>query len=146
LYLCNPRSLNNKFDEFSTVIQDLDVDIAGISESWFSDNKPIEHFDIDNFVLITKSRTHKRGGGVAIYAREDLRVERADIPVPKDLEVVWVKLRPERLPRAVSALFYAIIYSPPTALIRMSSLIIFSKDLTLFALSTLNTSWSHFVW
>ena len=52
--LCNPRSLNNKFDEFGTILQDLDVDIAGISEYWFNTaKKPIEHFEIDNYVLIT---------------------------------------------------------------------------------------------
>ena len=113
VFLSNPRSLNNKYDEFSTVIQDLDVDIAGVSESWFNDDKPIEHFDINNYELITKSRSHKRGGGVALYAREDLRPQRADISVPDNLEVVWVKVRPERLPRDISVIFYAIIYNPP---------------------------------
>ena len=90
MYLCNPRSLNNKFEEFSTVINELDVDIAGIAESWFSKSKPIEYFEIDKYSLITKSRTDKRGGGVAFYAREDLMVQRADIAVPDDLEVVWM--------------------------------------------------------
>ncbi len=69
VYLCNPRSLNNKFDEFSTIIQDLGVDVAGISESWFTSRKPEEHFQIDDYVLITKNRTHKKAGGVAIYVR-----------------------------------------------------------------------------
>ena len=121
VYLCNPRSLNNKFDEFEITIKDLDLDVVGISESWFSEEKPIDHFEIDNFELITKSRTKKRGGGVAIYAREDLRVQRADIVVPDDLEVVWVKIRHQRLPRAISVLFYAIVYFPPNSKVEVNS-------------------------
>ena len=30
------------------MINELDVDIAGIAESWFSESKPIEYFEIDN--------------------------------------------------------------------------------------------------
>ena len=112
MYLCNPRSPNNKFDEFSAVINELDVDIAGIAESWFSESKPIEYFEIDKYLLITKSRTDKRGGGVAFYACEDLRAQRPDIAVPDDSGVDWMKVRPQRLPRAVFVLFYAIFYFP----------------------------------
>ena len=32
--------------------------------------------------------------------------------MPNNLEVVWVKVRPQRLPRNVPVLFYAIIYLP----------------------------------
>ena len=35
--------------------------------------------------------------------------------VPKNLEVVWIKIRPHRLPRTVSVLFYAIVYFPPNS-------------------------------
>lgn len=117
VYLCNPRSLNNKFDEFSTMMTDLDVDIAGISESWFTSENPMEHFQIQNYVLMTKNRAQRRGGGVAIYARENLGLQKADcITVPDHLEVLWVKARPQRLPREISVLFYAIIYSPPNSI------------------------------
>ncbi|XP_072021915.1 uncharacterized protein [Amphiura filiformis] len=114
VYMCNPRSLNNKFDEFSTMVRDLGVDIAGVSESWFTSDKPVEYFQIQDYNLITNNRTWRRGGGVAIYARENLGVQEVhDINVPDHLEVLWVKARPERLPREIPVLFYAIIYSPP---------------------------------
>ena len=34
--LCNPRSLNNKFDELSVVLNKQITDIAAITETWFS--------------------------------------------------------------------------------------------------------------
>lgn len=36
-----------------------------------------------------------------------------EIPVPRGLEVVWVQIRPKRLPRTVSSIFVATVYSPP---------------------------------
>ena len=63
---------------------------------------------------MTKNRSHRRGGGVAIYARENFGVQRFDaITVPDHLEVLWVKATPQRLPRDIAVLFYAIIYHPP---------------------------------
>ena len=36
IYLCNPRSLNNKMDEFETVIRVNNADVAVVTESWFT--------------------------------------------------------------------------------------------------------------
>ena len=67
VYMCNPRSLVNKFDEFWTSILELNADIAGISESWFTPDNSCEHFEIDNYVLVSKHRENQRGSGVALY-------------------------------------------------------------------------------
>ncbi len=87
------------------------MDVAGISESWFTSRKLEEHFQIDDYVLKTKNRTQKKeAGGVAIYVRENLGAQIFEnIEVPDHLEVLWVRARPQS---GVSMLFYAIMYSP----------------------------------
>ncbi|XP_003730516.1 uncharacterized protein LOC100891003 [Strongylocentrotus purpuratus] len=39
----------------------------------------------------------------------------SSVAVPDDLEVVWIKLQPKRLPRSVSTVVVAAIYHPPNA-------------------------------
>lgn len=112
LFVCNPCSLNNKMDEFRTVVHDQKVDIAVISESWFKPNMPEEHVQIDGFSLFSRPRIG-RLHGVALYARDSFHPQAMDIITPDHLETVWVHLRPSFLPRTISGLYCAAIYSPP---------------------------------
>ena len=52
-------------------------------------------------------------GGVAIYARESLQPQTLDINIPDHLEAMWVRMGPAYLPRMISGLYCAAIYSPP---------------------------------
>ena len=92
--LSNVRSACNKFDELSAVISHLNVDIAAITETWFRNDCPLENFSIPGYNLFTKSRINRIGGGVAIYVKELLNPSPANIQVPINLEVTWVKIRP----------------------------------------------------
>ena len=112
VFLCNPRSLNNKMDEFRSVVMDQRFDACAIPESWFKPERSLEHFDIDGYCLYSRSRTSTMGGGVAFYIREEFNPCQLPVDVPENLEVIWVKARPERLPRSVSLLIFAVLYFP----------------------------------
>ena len=72
IYLNNPRSLNNKFDEFRTTLLDYEFDIAAISGTWFSIKKLLTYYEIEGYNLYSRSRTVQKGGGVGLYVNENL--------------------------------------------------------------------------
>eukprot|EP00057_Strongylocentrotus_purpuratus_P010304 XP_011664778.1 PREDICTED: RNA-directed DNA polymerase from mobile element jockey-like [Strongylocentrotus purpuratus] len=112
-YLCNARSLNNKLDEMEIILRERKTDIAAVTETWFRSDMPTHLAEITNYNLFTKSRLHRQGGGVALYVQEAYNPVQMKIEVPTELEVLWVKIRPERLPRAISHLIVAVVYHPP---------------------------------
>ncbi|XP_071498215.1 uncharacterized protein [Diadema antillarum] len=112
--LANSRSLNNKFDEFSAYVRTYDIDVTAVTETWFRSDLP--DITLENYDVFVKSRSHRRGGGEALYAKQSLNSQPvSDIIVPDELEVVWLKVCPERLPRSVSIIVVAAIYHPPNA-------------------------------
>ena len=112
-YLCNARSLNNKFDELYSSALDNTFDIGAITETWFKPDLPPAFVSIPGFTMFSKSRLTQRGGGVALYAKHNQNPEQLYLDTPDDLEVLWVKIRPPRLPRAVSYVVVAVVYYPP---------------------------------
>nr|XP_054774602.1 uncharacterized protein LOC129282765 [Lytechinus pictus] len=113
LFLCNARSAVNKFDELSAIIQVHDVDLCAITETWYKHDLPLGLVSIPGYSMFIKSREHRSGGGVALYAKHHLNATSpSNIKVPDNLEVVWAKLRPHRLPRSVSCIFCAAVYFP----------------------------------
>ena len=52
---------------------------------------------------------------MALYVRESIPVQRIKVNVPKELECIWLTLRPHCLPRQVSSLTIAVVYNPPKA-------------------------------
>ena len=47
LFLSNPQSLTNVFDEFVALIKQIKPHIISISETWFSINKPASEYNIN---------------------------------------------------------------------------------------------------
>ncbi|KAI8502591.1 hypothetical protein Bbelb_192930 [Branchiostoma belcheri] len=113
--VCNARSLCNKLDDLQTVLSLNKVQIAVISETWFSPDLPSDLWNIDGYQLFSKPRVGKQGGGVAVYVADDVQARELDIPVPPELECLWVKVRPTRLPRGVSAIAVCAVYFPPAS-------------------------------
>ncbi|XP_030853882.1 uncharacterized protein LOC100889248 [Strongylocentrotus purpuratus] len=111
--MANARSLTNKFDEFVCLVQSFDSDIVCVSETWFSESIPQSVYNIPRYSLFSKHRTVRRGGGVAIFAKTDMNPTHVKLHVPEEHEIVWTQIRPSRLPRSVSSIYIASIYSPP---------------------------------
>ena len=75
LYLTNPQSVTNVFEEFENRVKLHQADIVAISETWFSDTKPSLRHQMQGYQLLTNDRP-TRGGGVALYVREHLHIKK----------------------------------------------------------------------
>ncbi len=110
IFLTNAQSLGNKFEEVEILFDHHKVDIGVITESWFSPNMPEEQLNITGYNLFYKCRDKKKGGGVAVYVRDEVPAYAIDVPVPEELECTWVNVRPRRLPRGISSIAICAVY------------------------------------
>ena len=96
----NARSLNaEKVDELQDIVDDYDIDVACITETWFREYMDDTSLALEGFCLERKDRDHRRGGGVACYIRNDIEYNRLRELEDDMLEVLWIKVMPRRLPR-----------------------------------------------
>ena len=59
-----------------------------------------------------------------MYVKNDITASPInDIAVPDELECVWVMVRPNRLPREVSAIAVCAVYIPPDPLVAFQNLL-----------------------
>ena len=114
-FLSNVRSISNNVDDLGVVVQKNCIDFAGITETWLNSNIPDSSINIDDFNLIRKDRSGQRGGGVCAFVRSSIPF----VPLPElcrpDHEILWVKLRPYRLPREFSCIVVGLVYHLPQA-------------------------------
>ena len=111
--LCNARSLCNKIDDLELAIKRHNVQVAAITETWFTDNNSWL-MNIDDFQLHYKSRPNQRGGGVAFYIASHLSACQPNLQTLSDnLETIWVILKPRYIPRHTSVIACCVVYLPP---------------------------------
>ena len=88
-----------------------------VTETWFTPDFPLDLVSIPGYTTFSKCRSSQRGGGVAIYAKHDQNPQQLHVEIPEDLEIVWIKLQPPRLPRSVSHIIVAAVYYPPHSVV-----------------------------
>ncbi|XP_042875153.1 uncharacterized protein LOC122255263 [Penaeus japonicus] len=88
-------------------------DVIGVSETWFSRNKPAKLYALPGYELLHKDR-ETRGGGVALYLRNELNIRNINIGVPDNLECVWAMIE-QNFSRHVKKLLLCCLYHPPGA-------------------------------
>jgi len=72
--LLNARSLLNKFDTFEAIVNVLDVDIIGVTESWATPQILDTEISLCGYQLFRSDRNSpNKGGGVLLYVRESLK-------------------------------------------------------------------------
>ncbi|XP_035696845.1 uncharacterized protein LOC118430243 [Branchiostoma floridae] len=113
ILLINARSLCNKMEECSILLHSMNIHVAVITETWFDPDLPDAQWDIDGYHLFSKPRQGKKGGGVAIYVNNNIQAQIIDVSIPADLECLWIKMRPPRLPRELSSVVVCAVYIPP---------------------------------
>ncbi|KAK4828724.1 hypothetical protein QYF61_000715 [Mycteria americana] len=89
----NGCSLGNKQEELELHAQSESYDIIGITETWW-DNSHDWRSTMDGYRLFCKDRQGRRGGGVALYVKENLdciEVNYSDCGSP--IKCLWVKIR-----------------------------------------------------
>uniref|UniRef100_A0A8C4YP06 SGNH hydrolase-type esterase domain-containing protein n=1 Tax=Gopherus evgoodei TaxID=1825980 RepID=A0A8C4YP06_9SAUR len=68
----NARSLGNKMEELVLLMQELKLDIIGITETWWNSSHDWS-IGIEGYVLFRKDRNKgKGGGGVALYINDEV--------------------------------------------------------------------------
>ena len=64
--------MNNNFENLTIFLSTLDVQFSllGITETWLKESDCF--YNIDHYSFLANGREAKRGGGVAIYIRNDI--------------------------------------------------------------------------
>ena len=87
----NINGLRYKSDHVERLLYELKIDLLGISETKLAPDVSDGEVHIRHFTIFRKDRDNC-GGGVAIYARNGLAVNRCSGPEHPDIESVWLFL------------------------------------------------------
>ena len=117
LLLSNVIALSPEVDELSHVVQNANYDLVCITETWPQQYIPDSVVAINGYNVIRLDRRVSTHGGVCMYVKDTIPYSvLKDLEDESDvLEVLWVKLRPTRLPRGVSNIVIGVVYHPPNA-------------------------------
>ena len=104
---------SHKLSEIENVLSVNDIEIAVFTETWASDERieALKFVDYNMFHLIRKN-CKKASGGISILTRKKLPTNRLNVNVPSHLEVMYVNLCPNWLPRAISNIIICGVYYP----------------------------------
>ena len=91
-----------KLDELKVTVEIHDVSVVCVSETWFKDYMGKDSLNLYGFNLERKDRKNGRARGVACYLRTDILYSRLCAYEDDELEVIWIKVMPKRLPRTIS--------------------------------------------
>ena len=110
----NVMSLAPKIAEVAEFALRKDVDLACITETWLKERIADSVVEIPNYSIIRLDRQVIEHGGVCLYVKEGYSKYKVieELKCCDEHEILWVHLRPTRLPRGYSCLVIAIIYHP----------------------------------
>jgi hypothetical protein len=111
----NARSLPKHEQDIKKYLNNLDTSfsIIGISETWLTpDNFML--YDFDNYTGISNHRINKRGGGVALFIKNDIQyIERPDLTIMSDsIECVHIEID-KKCFATEKPILVCTIYRPP---------------------------------
>ena len=107
----NARSLcSEKIEELQVTVGIHNVSLVCVSETWFKGYMGNESLSLHGFSLKRKHRVLGRAGGDACYVRHDVLYTRLNYIEDEELEVIWIKVMPKRLPRRFSCILLAVVY------------------------------------
>ena len=93
-------------DEIKILIKSDKLDILCVSESWLNPDTPTRLLDIECFSFYRSD--WGRGGGVGVYARNELTVVPIDLGLPKcaGVEDIWLRVQSRKLPSIIVGTMY----------------------------------------
>lgn len=106
----NPGSFKKHIGEFKTLINDVNVHAVAVSETWYNNSLNDRFVSIPGFTLIRHDRTGKRGGGVAIYLRENFKFR----IVKKSSSNAHTEFLFIEIISSHDNLLVGVVYNPPT--------------------------------
>ena len=119
----NVCSLFPKVRSFKIDMLERAIDVAFVSEVWEQKEKKEHAFEVekmlemDGLKYLSKSRpSTQRGGGVAIVTYlKKFSIDKLDIGIPDNLEVIWGVLKPKNGPSKYKNILVCCFYSPPNS-------------------------------
>ena len=122
IFVTNHRSFFPKFNNFTEVMQTLNLTLGLHSEIWEDRenknhmNKIEEALEMQGIQYISNTRPNRRGGGAAIsLISGDFTLTRLDVLVPKNLEVVWGLVKPNKPTNQFKGIVVCSFYSVPNS-------------------------------
>ena len=113
MMVTNVMSIVPKMSEVCEFVLRNNVSLAFITETWFQSSIAFSVIDIPGYSVLRRDRSSDHHGGVCLYINAVIRYKRLDdLSCCSDHEVLWVQLRPKRLPRGFSSLIVAVVYHP----------------------------------
>ena len=115
LLLTNVNHILNKLDELTIIVNNNKPDIVAITETWLSDDISDSVCGLPGYSVIRRDRQSGIGGGVMFYIHNSLIYRKlVNVSDSNDIfEVLFVSVRPRVLPRPLSVVIIAVVYSPP---------------------------------
>ena len=84
-----------------------------VTESWLHADLPDSAVGIGGYDVHRKDCSGRRGRGVAAFVSSSVPCKRLKNMEHPDFECLWQNLRPHRLPRSVTSIYFAVVYNPP---------------------------------
>lgn len=107
----NAQSLVGNIDHFRTIFSQLNFHALLVSESWLVPSLPNALVDMPGYGIHRNDRTWKRGGGVAVYIRDDLEASllaSSDCANPERPEYMFLKVKLRD-----NIIVVGVVYKPP---------------------------------
>ena len=91
---------------------DFNFDCIGLTETWLKDNEESNIYNMSGYTLLSKTRSHKRGGGVGLYISDRLKYKTRDdlIAVTEECPFEWLFIEAEV---DMNAIVIGTVYKPP---------------------------------
>ena len=99
------------FNELKNIVHKYNFDSFLVTETWLSPIIPSEQVSINGYKIIREDRVGRRGGGIALFHREDINVYKLNIENTNSasLEQLWVSFKINNVTFALGG-----IYRPPS--------------------------------
>ena len=106
----------DKTIDLDCVLQHNSVDIAVFTETWATDTM-LRSLDFENYIMFHSIRKNckRPSGGLSIFVKNSIPATKLDIKVPGHLEIMYVSVRPHKLPRSISNIILCAVYFPGTS-------------------------------
>ena len=104
---------SDKPEYLDSVLSLNEVDVAVLTEIWATDStiRDLDFLNYNMFHLI-RQNCKKPSGGISILIKSFIPAVKLSIIVPSHLEVIYVSIRPNWLPRAISNIVICGVYYP----------------------------------
>ena len=101
--LSSVMSLSPKIDEVREVIRYGNYEFVSLVETWLQSHIHDNVINIQGYNLIHRDRVEGTHGGVCVYIKDSIAFTVLDELYNSSFEILWINIRPNRLPRLPSA-------------------------------------------